>query len=102
MSKRSPFTLAPAAGAANPLAAADPAGQSRTYAIPHASIHGASNAIDARYGSYAPGPPQDPGASAAAAIPATSRRLWGSYYSLSARHLTSADSARKRKKEFTS
>ena len=90
MSKR--FTLALAVGAASTLAAADPVtfwntvagkaltptqgtnpvGQSRAYAILHASIHDALNAIDARYASYTPGLPQDPGASAAAAVAATS------------------------------
>ncbi|MBZ5726562.1 MAG: hypothetical protein LAP87_16370 [Acidobacteriia bacterium] len=93
MSKRLLFTLALAVGDANSLAAADPVtfwntvagkaltptqgtdpvGQSRTYAILYASIHDALNAIDTRHGSYTPGPPQDPGASAAAAIAATSR-----------------------------
>ena len=93
MSKR--FTLALAVGAASTLAAADPVtfwntvagkaltptqstnpvGQSRTYAILHASIHDALNAIDARYASYTPGLPQDPGASAVAAVAATSRSV---------------------------
>ena len=93
MSKR--FTLALAVGAASTLAAADPVtfwntvagkaltptqgtnpvGQSRTYAILHASIHDALNAIDARYASYTPGLRQDPGASAAAAVAATSRSV---------------------------
>jgi hypothetical protein len=93
MSKRLLFTLALAAvGAAGTLASANPVtfwntvaekaltptqganpvGQSRTYAILHASIHDALNAIDARYGSYTPGLPQDPGASAGAAVAATS------------------------------
>ncbi len=81
MSKRLLSTLALAAGAANSLAAADPVtfwntvaekaftptqgtnpvGQSRTYAILHASIHDALNAIDARYSSYTPGLPNGPG-----------------------------------------
>jgi len=95
MSKRLLFTLALAVGAASSLAAADPVlfwntmaekalaptqganpvGQSRTYAILHAAIHDALNAIDARYASYTPGLPQDPGASAAAAVAATSHSV---------------------------
>lgn len=95
MSKRLLFTLALAAGAASSLAAADPVtfwntvagnalaptqgtnpvGQSRTYAILHASIHDALNAIQPRYASYTPGLAQDPGASAAAAVAAASRSI---------------------------
>jgi hypothetical protein len=95
MSKRLLFTLALAVGTANSLAAADPVtfwntvvekalaptqganpvGQSRIYAILHASIHDALNAIDARYASYTPGLARDPGASAAAAVAATSRSV---------------------------
>jgi len=95
MSKRLLFTLALAVGAANSLAnaepvtfwnivagqafaptqGANPVGQSRTYAILHASIHDALNAIDARYGSYTPGLPLDPGASPAAAVAAASRSV---------------------------
>ncbi len=93
MSTRLLFTLALAVGAANSLSAAEPVtfwnsvagqaftptqganpvAQSRTYAILHASIHDALNAIDARYGSYTPGLPLDPGASLAAAVAAASR-----------------------------
>ncbi len=58
-----------------PTQGSNPVGQSRTYAILHASIHDALNAIDARYVSYTPGLPKDPGASAAAAIAATSRLI---------------------------
>ena len=93
MSKRLLFTLALVVGAASTLAASDPVtfwntvagqaltptqgtnpvGQSRIYAILHASIHDALNAIDPRYASYTPGLAQDPGASAEAAVAATSR-----------------------------
>lgn len=95
MSKRFLFTLALAIGAARTLVAGDPVtlwntiagnalaptqgsnpvNQSRIYAILHASIHDVLNAIDARYTSYTPGLPQDPGASAAAAVAATSRSV---------------------------
>jgi hypothetical protein len=95
MPKRLLFTLVLAAGAANSVTAADPVtfwntvaekaftptqgtnpvGQSRTYAILHASIHDALNAIEARYISYTPGLPMDPGASAAAAVAAASRSV---------------------------
>jgi hypothetical protein len=94
MSKRLLFTVVLAVGAASLLAAAtepvtfwnsvaeqaftptqgtDPVGQSRTFAILHASIHDALNAIDDRYGSYTPGLPLDPEASPAAAVAAASR-----------------------------
>ncbi|WP_321475313.1 vanadium-dependent haloperoxidase [uncultured Paludibaculum sp.] len=56
-----------------PTQGTNPVGQSRTYAILHASIHDTLNAIDSRYRSYTPGLPQDSGASAAAAIAAASR-----------------------------
>ena len=95
MSIRLLFTLALAIGAVNSLDGADPftfwntvagnalaptqgtnpVGQSRTYAILHASIHDTLNAIDSRYSSYTPGLPQDPGASGAAAVAATSRSV---------------------------
>ena len=95
MPKRLLFTLALTEGVANSLAAADPVtfwntvagqaftptqganpvGQSRTYAILHASIHDALNAINARYASYTPGLPLDPGASPAAAVAAASRSV---------------------------
>ncbi len=95
MSTRLLCTLALAVGAASSLAAAEPVtfwnsvagqafaptqgtnpvGQSRTYAILHASIHDALNAIDARYRSYTPGLPPDPEASPAAAIAAASRSV---------------------------
>lgn len=95
MSKRLFFMLALAVGATSELAAAEPVtfwntvagnalaptqgtnpvGQSRTYAILHASIHDALNAIDSRYASYTPGLPRDPGASAAAAVAAASKAV---------------------------
>lgn len=56
-----------------PTQGADPVGQSRTYAILHASIHDALNAIEARYRSYTPGLAPDPAASPAAAVAAASR-----------------------------
>src|SRR5215471_18715239 len=95
MSKRLLFTLALAVGCASSLAAANPVtfwntvaeraftptqgtnpvNQSRTYAILHASIHDALNAIDPRYASYTPGLAQDPGASAPAAVAAAARSV---------------------------
>ena len=56
-----------------PTQGTNPVGQSRTYAILHASIHDALNAIDPRYVAYTPGLAQDRGASPAAAIAAASR-----------------------------
>jgi len=64
-----------AGNALAPTQGTNPVGQSRTYAILHASIHDALNAIDSRYASYTPGLPRDPGASAAAAVAAASKAV---------------------------
>src|SRR6266852_3048864 len=47
---------------------ANPLFESRVYAITHAAIHDALNAIDRRYGPYALNAPVTPGASPAAAV----------------------------------
>jgi hypothetical protein len=61
-----------AADAFAPTQGANPVGQSRAFAILHASIHDALNAIDSRYEPYTPGLAADPEASPDAAIAAAS------------------------------
>lgn len=51
----------------------NPMAQSRTFAILHASVHDALNAIDPRFASYTPGLRTAPEASADAAVAAASR-----------------------------
>lgn len=51
-----------------PTQGLNPVGQSRTYAILHAAIHDALNAIDSRFEPYTAGLPADAGASPDAAI----------------------------------
>lgn len=64
-----------AAEAFAPSQGTNPMAQSRTFAILHASIHDALNAIDRRYASYAPGLPAAPQASADAAVAAAAREV---------------------------
>jgi hypothetical protein len=56
-----------------PTQGSDPLTQSITYAMLHAAIHDALNAIEQRYESYTPGLFSMPGASAEAAIAAAAR-----------------------------
>ncbi len=58
-----------------PSQGTNPMAQSRTFAILHASIHDALNAIDRRYASYTPGLPAAPSASADAAVAAAAREV---------------------------
>lgn len=58
-----------------PSQGTNPMAQSRTFAILHASIHDALNAIDPRYASYTPGLVAAPGASADAAVAAAAREV---------------------------
>lgn len=58
-----------------PSQGTNPMAQSRTFAILHASIHDALNAIDRRYASYTPGLPAAPKASADAAVAAAAREV---------------------------
>jgi membrane-associated phospholipid phosphatase len=51
----------------------NPMAQSRTYAILHAAIHDALNAIEPRFASYTPGLPASPKASVDAAVAAAAR-----------------------------
>ena len=55
-----------------PTQGTNPVGQSRAFAILHAAIHDALNAIDARYQPYTPGLAPEPGASPDAAVAAAS------------------------------
>jgi len=61
-----------AAEAFAPTQGTNPVGQSRAFAILHASIHDALNAIDSRYRPYTPGLATDSGASPDAAVAAAS------------------------------
>src|SRR5262249_13003101 len=61
-----------AAEAFAPTQGANPVGQSRAFAILHASIHDALNAIDSRYEPYTSGLVAESGASPDAAIAAAS------------------------------
>jgi hypothetical protein len=58
-----------------PSQGTNPMAQSRTFAILHASIHDALNAIERRYESYTPGLPAAPLASADAAVAAAAREV---------------------------
>lgn len=58
-----------------PSQGTNPMAQSRTFAILHASIHDALNAIDRRYEFYTPGLRAAPTASADAAVAAASREV---------------------------
>ena len=58
-----------------PSEGTNPMAQSRTFAILHAAIHDALNAIDRRYESYTPGLPAAPHASAEAAVAAAAREV---------------------------
>lgn len=58
-----------------PSQGTNPMAQSRTFAILHASIHDALNAIDRRYASYTPGLPAAPKASVDAAVAAAAREV---------------------------
>lgn len=58
-----------------PSQGTNPMAQSRTFAILHASIHDALNAIDRRYQSYTPGLAPAPRASADAAVAAAAREV---------------------------
>ncbi len=58
-----------------PSQGTNPMAQSRTFAILHASIHDALNAIDRRYASYTSGLAAAPGASADAAVAAAAREV---------------------------
>lgn len=58
-----------------PSQGTNPMAQSRTFAILHASIHDALNAIDPRFASYTPGLIAAPGASADAAVAAAAREV---------------------------
>jgi hypothetical protein len=61
-----------AADALAPTQGANPVGQSRAFAILHAAIHDALNAIDSRYEPYTPGLVAQSGASPDAAVAAAS------------------------------
>ncbi|HEY1240842.1 MAG TPA: vanadium-dependent haloperoxidase [Bryobacteraceae bacterium] len=61
-----------AADAFAPTQGANPVGQSRAFAILHAAIHDALNAIDSRYEPYTPGLVAQSGASPDAAVAAAS------------------------------
>jgi hypothetical protein len=56
-----------------PSQGTNPVAQSRTFAILHAAIHDALNAIDRRFEEYTPGLPAAPGASVEAAVAAAAR-----------------------------
>ena len=56
-----------------PSQGTDPLNQSRAYAMLHAAIHDALNAVDERYASYTPGLSPTPMASANAAVAAAAR-----------------------------
>jgi hypothetical protein len=58
-----------------PSQGTNPMAQSRTFAVLHASIHDALNAIDRRYASYTPGLAPAPKASADAAVAAAAREV---------------------------
>jgi hypothetical protein len=58
-----------------PSQGTNPMAQSRTFAILHAAIHDALNAIDRRYEPYTPGLPAAPQASADAAVAAAAREV---------------------------
>lgn len=64
-----------AAEAFAPSQGTNPMAQSRTFAILHASIHDALNAIEPRYAAYTPGLPAAPRASGDAAVAAASREV---------------------------
>jgi hypothetical protein len=58
-----------------PTQGTNPMAQSRTFAILHASIHDALNAIEQRFRSYIPGLAAAPGASVDAAVAAAAREV---------------------------
>jgi hypothetical protein len=58
-----------------PSQGTNPMAQSRTFAILHAAIHDALNAIDRGYESYTPGLPAAPQAFADAAVAAAAREV---------------------------
>jgi len=58
-----------------PSQGTNPMAQSRTFAILHAAIHDALNAIERRYEPYTPGLPAAPQASADAAVAAAAREV---------------------------
>lgn len=64
-----------AADAFAPSQGTNPMAQSRTFAILHAAIHDALNAIDRRYAPYTPGLPAAPQASADAAVAAAAHEV---------------------------
>lgn len=64
-----------AAAAFAPSQGTQPMAQSRTFAILHASVHDALNAIDHRYAPHTPGLPSAHGASPEAAVAAAAREV---------------------------
>lgn len=64
-----------ASEAFTPSQGTNPMAQSRTYAILHAAIHDALNAIERRYEAYTPGVPATPNASHDAAVASAAREV---------------------------
>jgi hypothetical protein len=64
-----------AAKAFLPTQGTDPLAQSRTFAVLHAAVHNAANAIDPRFAPYGAGPQVDGTASLDAAVAAASRHV---------------------------
>lgn len=64
-----------ASEAFTPSQGTNPMAQSRTYAILHAAIHDALNAIQRRYEAYTPGIPAAPNAAPEAAVAAAAREV---------------------------